>query len=117
MIFLSCCNRKTFSTEKSIFFNTVQRLPNGDLMGGGVALTNSCEMVYYTRATNTWSNGTQTRDTGSIFPITYKPVKMDDATLLAFRVSDPLSSDGSATPSMDQNRRAGESVPRLLCAR
>jgi hypothetical protein len=66
--------------------NTLVSLPNGDLLGGGVNLSQLCELNYYTRATNTWSYGSSSLGTDTSFAITYTPFKLDDGSLLAFRL-------------------------------
>jgi hypothetical protein len=66
--------------------NTLVSLPNGDLLGGGVNLSQLCELNYYTRATNTWSYGSSSPGTDTSFAITYTPFKLDDGSLLAFRM-------------------------------
>jgi|GEM_PF-1434935 len=64
---------------------TTKMYPNGDILAGGIYSTSVIEFSYYTRATNTWNRiGETALDTS--YNIAYTPFKIDDGSLLAFRL-------------------------------
>ena len=63
----------------------IKPLANGDLLGGDVNNSNIGELDYYNKATNKWTYINQSSG-DTQYLITYVPIKIEDGTLLAFRL-------------------------------
>lgn len=58
---------------------------NGDILAGGLYSNYALEYSYYSRSTNTWSR-TSGSASDTAYHIDYTPFRMDDGSILAFRM-------------------------------
>lgn len=74
-----------FSSNFTDLFSSTKILSNGDILAGGLYSQNALELNFYTRASNTWRRILESAS-DTAYHIDYTPFRMDDGTVLAFRL-------------------------------